>query len=142
MVTRLKIVLDTNVYVSALGWRGNEFHIFRKCVIGELDLYLSNAILLEIERVLSYPRLGFTAEERELFLSLVRRTGRIVVPQEEVPVIAEDPSDDKFLACAIEAGADFLVSGDRHLLRLKTFRHIPILSAGQCISLLKRYEGI
>lgn len=137
MGTRLKVVLDTNVYVSALGWRGKEHRIFRKCVAGEVALYLSYEILQEIERVLTYPKFGFTEEERKSFLRLIRQVGRVVMPLEGVHRITDDPSDDKFLTCAIAAEADVIVSGDRHLLRLGSFRRVRIVSPREFLNLLQ-----
>ena len=68
MVT--KIVLDTNIIISALGWKGIPHKIFQKCIDGEFQICLSPAILAELEKVLSYKKLKFNQEEREEILSM------------------------------------------------------------------------
>ena len=80
-----KIVLDTNVLISAFGWKGPPREIFQKCISGELDLFVSPNLLLELKKVLSYPKFDFNSDEIDAFLSIVvetrfTRSGSIALP--------------------------------------------------------------
>ncbi len=129
-----KVVLDTNVFVSSPlvrsglpaqvleGWRERRYL-----------LVTCPAIVAEIRAVLGYPRIrrkyGVTDEDVEELVALLEREALVVPGEAEVgTVIPEDPADERVLACAVEAEADCIVSGDQHLLALGEYRGIPILT--------------
>lgn len=122
-----RVVVDTNVLVSALGWRGASWTIIRMCVEQRLHLLLSSEILKELERVLAYPKFEFSQEEISEYMELVTQTAEIVEPDFRLSVVADDPSDDRILECAQAGGADVIVSGDRHLKALGSYEGIAIL---------------
>lgn len=124
------VVLDTNVLVSALGWKGPEHRIYRACRKGHLRMATSHALLIELGRVLTYPKLGFRNEDVERFLADVCGHAFIVTPTEPVDV-ARDNDDNRVLECAVAADADWLISGDLDLLELGDFHGIPIIKAGR-----------
>ena len=133
-----KVVLDTNVVISALLFGGETVRLVSLWQTGAFSWLASAAIIQEYARVLAYPKFKLTeAEIRELlnedilpFVTAVR-VGK--VPR----VIRQDPSDDEFLACALTGKADAIVSGDHHLLELKRYREIPILDVRTFLSNLK-----
>ena len=130
----LRVVLDANQYASALiKSRSNSARLIELIYKGHFALVLSAPIMEEIRRILDYPKLkklhGRTAEEIDLFLKKLERIALISPGQLTVLAVADDPSDDKYLVCAIESQADFIVSGDHHLTSLKEFRGIRIDSA-------------
>ncbi len=125
-----RVVLDTNVLVSALGWRGPAMVIVRQCAEKRHQLLLSPAILEELERVLSYPKFRFGGKEIHDYLELVTEVAEIIEPGVQLSVVIDDPSDNRILECALNGGADVIVSGDRHLKALVSFREIPIMSPG------------
>lgn len=134
------IVLDTNVLVSALGWRGNEREIYVRCREGRLRLATSPALIAELRRVLHYPKLGFTDEEIESFVSDLLGHASTVESPMKLEVIEEDPDDNRVLECAVAAGARRIVSGDHHLLDLEEYEGIEILNASQAIETLRPTE--
>ena len=121
------------MFVSALlSRRGPAAQIFNAWRQRKFLLIISPFLLQEIERVLRYPKIqqkyGISDQEIQILLELLRRdaivvSGNLVVQN----VIPDDPEDEHVLACALEGRADCIVSGDAHLLRLKTFQGIPIL---------------
>ena len=132
-----RVVLDTNVLVSALGWRGPSHSIVEKCQTGEIRLLLSLEILRELERVLRYPKLGFSEEEIAEYLGLLAQIADLVEPGFRLSVVEEDPSDNRFLECALAGEADYVVSGDRHLKALGSFEGIPILPPQEFLEVLE-----
>lgn len=130
----LKIVLDTNVFVSSLlSKHGAPAHAIDAWREQRFLLCCSPAILAEVQRVLAYPKLRekyhLTPEDIDALLDLLQHDTLLVPGQIVIDsVIPDDPTDEIFLSCAIEAEADLIVSGDRHLLALGSYAGIPIVT--------------
>jgi putative PIN family toxin of toxin-antitoxin system len=120
------VVFDTNVLVSALGFGGTPLDAVLRGLQEDVDLLLSEATLAELQRVMTYDRLPFSATERSQFLNILRVEGTVVQPVTDVTAISEDPDDNVILAAAIAGDADYLVSGDDHLLALEAFLGVEI----------------
>lgn len=86
-------------------------------------------MLDELRRVLEYPKLGFTGDEVEDFIPDIMDHALHVTPSRTMRAVEEDPDDDRVVECAFEAGARFIVSGDKHLLELAAYGGIQILYA-------------
>ncbi len=84
--------------------------------------------------VMDYPKFKFKEKEKEQFLEVLLANSVLVEPKENINIIKEDPDDNKFLECAVEACADYIISGDAHLLKLQQFRGIEILSPKEFLS--------
>lgn len=135
----MRLVLDTNVLISALiAPHGIPAQIMAH--LHRFDLLLTKEIVAEVERVLHYPRIQrrYTLNERMIseYLEHLRAVGLIIEPSPAPPILASDPSDDKFLICALFGGADAIVSGDHHLRDLGTFAGIPIASPAEMLTFL------
>ena len=142
----MKVVLDANIYVSSMvNTQGNPKRIVSAWQQGAIDVLISSAILVEIERVLSYPRIvkrhkqDETAIER--FLKLLENEAMIVEPAEVLSVIKEDESDNRYLECAVKGKARYVISGDKHLLDIGEYRGIVILPPAAFVVILS-HEGI
>jgi len=122
------ITLDTNVYVSALQYGGKPMEILQRALRREIEVAVSAAILGETLRVL-HEKFGWPAEDLESARSLILSCARMVTPNQTLDVIEDDPTDNRILECAVEAGAYCMVSGDRHLLRLGEYAGIRIIRA-------------
>jgi len=140
-----KAVLDTNQFVSSLlSKTGVQSQILRAWRAGRFQLVTCPAIIEEIARVLTYPKIrdryGISAK---LIGNLIRLIGdhALVVPGDTpVAIVDEDPADNMILACALEGQADCIVSGDDHLLRLGNFQAIPIITGKAFLELLNVAE--
>lgn len=130
----MRVVLDTNVIVSALlspaGTPGKILARIRER--DDVIIVAADPLLQEYERVLSYPHVQrlhrLTLPQIKTTIEALRIQAGLVEHLPKVDVIEQDPDDNLIVACAIGGNADFIVSGDRHLLRLRVFRDIPILS--------------
>lgn len=130
-----RVVLDTNVLVSGLLFGGGPGEILGLCKTGELRMTMSRAMLDELLRVLAYPKLQLSEQEiHYLLYAEVLPHVEIVEVSPGPSVVIADRADDMFLHCALEARANCIVSGDRHLLRLKSYRRIKILSPSEFLS--------
>lgn len=125
------MVLDTNVYLSAILFGGKPEQILNLAKEGRITLLLSGAILSEITEVLQR-KFGWTSWRIQPVVEVLLEMTTWVVPSQEIHEIQEDEADNHVLACAVEGEADYLVSGDRrHLLPLGEYQGIPILSPAQ-----------
>ncbi len=133
----LRVVLDTNVFVSSLlSTEGTPAQLLNAWREGRYMLVTSPAIIAEVVEVLESPRISkkYLIRHQDVEnLVDVLKTDAVLVPGEAgvKGSVPRDPRDEMFLACAIEANADCIVSGDRHLLDLQTFRGIPILAVNE-----------
>lgn len=128
-------VADTNIYVSAFNFKGTPAQVLEGAQEGRFRIAISDEILNEISRVLQRKFLW-----QGIKLAQVRPTilafAELVEPQQRIDAVADDPDDNAILECAVEAGAEYIISGDSHLRNLKSFRSIRILSAREFISVL------
>lgn len=131
-----KVILDTNIYISALGFAGNEREVLEKCLKGDLSLYLSEDILKEIERVLEYPKFDFSLNQKDSLKLTLAKIGKVIPINNKIDLIKEDPSDNIFLEAAIASEADFIITGNKHLLKLKQFGKTVILKAADFLRLI------
>ena len=140
----LKVVLDTNIFVSSLlSGTGRRAAVIDAWRIGQYLLVTSPPIVSEIKRVLEAPSIskkyGLTRDRIERLILLIEKDA-ILVPglSDAAGVIPEDPTDEMFLSAALDAKADCIVSGDRHLLDLGEHRGIPILRTHQFLQRLEK----
>ena len=136
-----RVVLDTNVYISAL-LRGRKPEIILRLSsppFKRYDLFVSQAIFDEIDRVLR-DKFNWLPKDIDLEKSRIADWADVVKPTKRVSVILLDldDSDNRILECAVKAKADLIVSGDSHLLDLKEYEGIKIIPPAQFLKLLEK----
>ena len=134
----MRVVLDTNVIVSALNFPGNERLVLELALRGRFEFYLSRFILGEVAGVLTR-KLGWDHERAVRATSALQKAATIVEP----PRLAEVPegghAGNRILECAVAAGADYLITGDRrHLLPIGEHRGASIVNAPRFLSKLNQ----
>jgi len=133
----VRVVADTNTIVSALLWQGSPHQLIAAIQDYPIAFYTSRVLLDELADVLPRKKLAKAVQaigktpaqlvaEYEGFVNLVTPGS--------IRRVVRDRDDDAVLACAIAAAADLIVSGDAHLLNLKSFHRIPIVSAGEALA--------
>jgi putative PIN family toxin of toxin-antitoxin system len=142
----MRVVIDTNVLVSSsMSTKGSPAHIFQYWREGAFELVVSEAILAEYRRALGYPRVrerhGYNPHEIDQLVADIRQSAILVAPGSALNVVSEDPDDNKFLECAVEGKAEYLVSGDTHLLAVRQYQGIQVLSPAVFVALLNEQPG-
>lgn len=139
MGKKVKVVFDTNVWVS----------IFLEDILYDeflqvkqnLTIYVSKDTTLELSRVLLYPKIARVLEKNGIrkkdVLRVITVDSKLVEPKIKLQVLKEDTEDNKVLECALAARADFIVSGDKHLLELGKFKKTRILTPRDFFDSLK-----
>jgi putative PIN family toxin of toxin-antitoxin system len=132
----LKVVFDTNIFISAFVISGSKAEeAYLDCLKGHFTLYSSVAILTETAQKL---REKFGWEENKIIrlLKIISKVAIIIKTRPHIHLLDDDP-DNRILECAIEVKADFIVTGDKHLLSLKHFQNIHILKLSDFLEILK-----
>ncbi len=124
----MRVVFDTNILISVAFWRGAPYRSLLAVQAGLADLVLSPPILAELNRVL-LEKFQFSEAEAQEVVSLARSCATLVEIPDTLRVVPDDPDDDKFIETAQVAGAPLIVSGDTHLLRLRSYQGIDIITA-------------
>jgi len=136
----MKIVVDTNVLISATFWEGDSNKIIEKVEHKELELIISQSILEEFISVLGYKEIQDKIKDKNLEMKRtvekIASISTIVEPQLNFHEIKDDPDDDKILDCAVEGEAEFIISQDKHLLKLKEFKGIRIIPPTEFLKII------
>ena len=131
-----RVILDTNIIISsALG--GELVFVLEKWDEGKFTVIVTTDVLGEYFEVLNRPKFGLSQETIDKITRYIYQFAEFVIPEEQIRFIEDDPKDDKFLEAAVAGHVDFIVSGDNHLLALKEFRSIPILSGREFLDWLR-----
>ena len=135
-------VLDTNVLISALLWHGKAHKLISLIENDKITPCFSLETLEELQGVLS--RSKFKDKLREanvttenIIIQLLLKSAILKLPKSKLKVVKEDPTDDKFLHLALVIKTKYLVSGDKHLLKLGKFANIQILSITEFLTLFQ-----
>ena len=131
-----RVVLDTNIFISAILYGGNPRQIMNLAISETIEVYISPNLLDELRRTL-IEKFSLSSIEVDKILSEIKDFSEIATPQLQLQVIKNDPSDNRVLECAVAAKVRFIISGDKHLLNLGNFRGIKIVSPAEFLRLIK-----
>src|SRR3989344_1814716 len=123
----IKAVLDTNILISSLFWKGAPYEIVQKGIGGAFIIVLSPEIIRETEDKLKN-KFKFSVENTNAFLEIVALNSFIVEPMIKLRVVKTDSTDNKIIECAVAGNVDYIVSGDKHLLNIKKHEQINIIT--------------
>jgi uncharacterized protein len=129
-----RVTLDTKIYVSAFEFGGGPMHLLQMAMDGEVEVAVSQPIIDETMRVLRI-KFGWSDTDLHDALLVMESCTAKVTPTEALNVVSDDPDDDRVLECAAAAQADYLVTGDKHLLKLGSYRATRIVKAAEFLAL-------
>ena len=132
----MRIVPDSNVLVSAFFFKGTPYRFLDKAILDEHDLITSNAIIAELRSTMQKPYFQKRIANQDVAQKIIddyRRAATIVNPV-SIPSVCRDPKDNMVLACAVEAKADWLVTGDGDLQVLGWYGSVKIISPADALA--------
>ncbi len=132
---KIRVVVDTNVLISAVISDGPPRRLIDGCAENEITLVISQPLMQEFVEVLNRPKLKLSKEEIQHQAQALDRTAEKIDIISDVRVVQEDPDDNKILATALDGKADYIISGDSHLLDLEEFQRIPIMRVSEFLTL-------
>ncbi len=131
-----KVVFDTNIYLSAIIFGGNPRKVLQLAINEKILLYSSTEILLEVALKLK-GKFKWPSEQINLTIKNIGNLVKIIRIKEKIDFIKKDPTDNKILEAAIESKAGFIITGDSHLLELKSYKRIKIIKATELLEYFK-----
>jgi len=129
----MKLVFDTNIFISSFFWGGNPRKLITRIIDGKDTLYVSNEILREVFSVMARPKFNVNHRQIIHFIDSIEEISYRVTLLGIIQGVCRDSDDDKILECAVLGNVDFIISGDNDLLSLGKFQEISILTASEYI---------
>ena len=133
----MKLVLDTNIFISAFYWGGKPQKIIDGIIEGADELYISNEILGEIADVMARPKFKSNTETINKYISLIEAIGKKIPITGKVKGICKDKDDDDKIECGISCNANYLITGDDDLLILEKYEQLKIITVEKYFRLKK-----
>lgn len=133
-MTKHRVVLDTNIYLSGIIFGGNSRHILDLIIKKKIEAITSPAILLEISQKLKQ-KFKWSQDKIVLTIKTIIKTTRIIKPKEILRVVRADKSDNKIIEAAVESNSNYIISGDKHLLKIKKYKKVRIVTPAECLSI-------
>ena len=123
----LRVVVDTNVYISAIFWGGKPRHVIDLGRDGEIQIFTSEDIEQEIlDKLMT--KFGMNSDDACRVMADFSTFTKLIRVSRRIHVVKDDPDDDKFRECAVECNAEFIISGDKHLLNMRKYEGIDIMN--------------
>jgi putative PIN family toxin of toxin-antitoxin system len=132
----VKVVLDSNVYISSFFWKGNPRKVYDRVTDGKDIGFINDAILHEIFDVMSRPKFKASIDEIKSYVAIIDSISIKIEDSETAETISRDRDDDKIIDCAVKASEDFIISGDDDLLVLKQHKGIFIVTPSEYLKLV------
>jgi len=132
----MKIVLDANIFISSFFWGGNPRSVLERVICKKDELIISKEILNEIEDIVNRPKFHAEKNKVEYFIKSIEEISNLITIRKKVKNGSRDIKDNKYLECGIAGKADYIVSGDIHLLELKQYKKIKIVTAKKYLEVM------
>ena len=139
---KLKTVIDTNTVISApLSEDGNPAKIFELLLLEEINNFRSEDITNEIIEVFNREKIKKLISEDKInfIIGNYKRFSKLVMPKIKLSIVKEDEDDNRILECAETANVDYIISGDEHLLKLRNYKSIKIVSSKEFFGIYLKY---
>jgi putative PIN family toxin of toxin-antitoxin system len=133
----MKIVLDANIFISSFFWGGNPRMVLERVIAGIDELFITKEILDEIYGVIGRPKFHANEDKINYFINSIDEIANKIVPKNRIKNGSRDKTDNKYIECGITAKADYIISGDIHLLELKEYKEIKIITARNYLEIIK-----
>jgi putative PIN family toxin of toxin-antitoxin system len=124
----MKIVIDSNVFISSFFWSGNPQKIFDRVINGLDELFITDEIIEEITSVMGSRKFNTNRSEIEDYIKIIEKYSKKTVSKNVPESISRDKDDDKILQCGFNGNVDFIITGDKDLLVLKEYKAIKIIT--------------
>jgi len=138
----MKLVLDSNIFISAFYWGGNPQKVIVRIIEGLDELYISNEILDEIAKVMMRPKFKSGPQIIDKYIKTIENIGKKVFITGEIKGVCRDKDDDNKIECGILCGADYIITGDNDLLILEKYKGIKIITAKEYLNIINNHNHI
>jgi putative PIN family toxin of toxin-antitoxin system len=133
----MKVVLDANIFVSSFFWGGNPRLVLKRAIAKQDELFITKEILEEIGDVLGRPKFHTSKEQIDHYIKSIKSIGNMVAVTGKIENGSRDKTDNKYIECGIAGNVDYIISGDIHLLEIKKYKEIEIITAKEYLEIFK-----
>jgi putative PIN family toxin of toxin-antitoxin system len=133
----MKIVLDANIFISSFFWGGNPRKALERVIAGIDELFITKEILDEINDVTGRPKFHADGDEINYFINSIEEISNKIVSKRRINNGSRDKTDNKYIECGLSAHVDYIISGDIHLLEIKEYENIKIVTAKEYLEIIK-----
>jgi len=133
----MKIVLDSNIFVSSFYWAGNPRKVFDRVTNGLDELYITDEIIKEIISVMSRKKFDTKIEKINEYIKIIESYSIKILSQNIPQNISRDKNDNKILQCGIDANVEFIITGDNDLLVIEEYNKIKILKPNEYLKIIE-----
>ena len=137
----MKVVLDANIFVSSFFWGGNPRTILIRTINKLDELFITKEILDEIEEVIGRPKFHAGKNEIEYYIKSIEEIANKIAVEKRIKKGSRDITDNKYIECGLAGNTDFIISGDTHLLEIKEYDGIRIVTAKEYLEIIKNKTG-
>jgi putative PIN family toxin of toxin-antitoxin system len=124
----MRIVIDSNVFVSSFFWGGHPREVFERIINGLDELYITDEIIEEILSVMNSGKFDTNNNEIEDYIKIIKKYSERIISSSVPESISRDKDDNKILQCGLDGNVDFIVTGDKDLLVLREYKTIKIIN--------------
>ncbi|MEK6876855.1 MAG: putative toxin-antitoxin system toxin component, PIN family [Nanoarchaeota archaeon] len=130
----MKVTVDTNFFISATQWDYSVAHkLLKKFILSDAQIFTTQDILDETVEVLERD-FGYSKIEAKNIIEKILLFANLIEPKQKLEIIKDDPDDNKVIGCAVESSSDYIVTYDRHLLKLKEYKGIKIIKPEEILN--------
>ena len=133
----MRLVLDANIFISSFFWGGNPRMVLERVIEGIDELFVTKEILDEIEEVIGRPKFHADKVEIDYFINSIEEIGNRIIPKMQIINGSKDKTDNKYIECGMAAKVNYIISGDIHLLELREYGKIKIITAREYLEVIK-----
>ena len=133
----MKIVLDANIFISSFFWGGNPRMVLERVITRTDELLITKEILDEIEEVLNRPKFHVGKNEIEYYLQSIEEIAHKIVTKNRLTKASRDKADNKYIECGIAGKANYIISGDIHLLEIREYDNLKIVTAKEYLEIIR-----
>jgi putative PIN family toxin of toxin-antitoxin system len=123
----MKIVIDSNVFISSFFWGGHPRDVFERIINGFDELYITDEIIKEISSVMNCRKFDTNTKQIEDYIKIIEKYSEKIISKDIPESISRDKDDNKILQCGLDGNVDFIVTGDKDLLVLREYKTIRII---------------
>ena len=134
----MKVVVDTNVFISGIFWKGNSNKILNLWKEGRITTIVSAEMLSELTKVLSDFKIKLPEDMIKQWANMILSNSILLEPKEKINAVKDDPKDNIFLEAAATGKAEYIITQDKHLLRLRTYQGIKIIRPEELLGIAKK----
>lgn len=133
----MNVVLDTNIFISGIFWKGDPYKILLLWKDCKLQIVTSIEILQELSKTLSDFKIQLKGELKKEWIELIMKNSILVSPIKKLKVVKNDPTDDKFIEAAITGNAEYIITNDKHLLKIIIYQDIRIVKPKEFLQIFR-----